>query len=300
MVDGGDHGPPASGAVLAAQDGVVDAAMQELLEGGGAVGVLFTAGDPGVGGVDVVGGAEHGDFGHQLRLGTEQWAGPCGCGGRGPFPCGGADLVGQFSDQLRPASEVLRPFGILVHRSRDGRQPAQWANVGGSRSLGCGQAPVEHGRGVEGVTQRGGGSLVQCGDGVVAVESEQGQVAAQHGPGFGVGDVTGDRGGGLVDAGHGGGASELFGGGGERIGVHAGRAEQSGEGVDFGAGGGGGRDLAAVAAQDRGEDVDRGRRVGGFGREDAVRVGFGGRKVDVVLVFGAGCGDVELLAGQLI
>ena len=35
------------------------------LECGGAVGVLFGAGDAGVGGVDVVGGAEHRDFGQQ-------------------------------------------------------------------------------------------------------------------------------------------------------------------------------------------------------------------------------------------
>src|ERR1700758_4866059 len=57
------HGFPALGAGLAAADGGVEASGDELLDGRGAVGVLLGSGDAGVGGIDVVGGAEHGDFG---------------------------------------------------------------------------------------------------------------------------------------------------------------------------------------------------------------------------------------------
>ena len=78
------------------------------------------------------------------------------------------------------------------------------------------------------------------------------------------------------------GAGGVFGGCGERVGVHGGRAVQPGERVVLGGGGGVGGDLGAVAAQDRREDVDRGGGMGGFGRQDAVGVGFGGGEVDVV------------------
>ena len=64
------------------------------------------------------------------------------------------------------------------------------------------------------------------------------------------------------------------------------------------AGGGGGRDLGAVAAQRRGQDVDGGLGVGGFGGDDAVRVGFGGGQIDVVFDASAGQGDVKQLAGE--
>jgi len=71
-------------------------------------------------------------------------------------------------------------------------------------------------------------------------------------------------------------------------------------GSDSAAAGAVGGHLCAVAAQDRREDVDCGGGMGGLGRQDAVGVGFGGGKVDVVSVFAAGARDVELLAGEPI
>ena len=64
------------------------------------------------------------------------------------------------------------------------------------------QAPVQDGGGVVGVAERGGGGLVQGRDGVVSFDGQQGEVAAQHGPGLGVGEVVAQLGGGGVDAGH--------------------------------------------------------------------------------------------------
>ena len=56
--------------------------------------------------------------------------------------------------------------------------------------------------------------------------------------------------------------------------------------------------MGAVAAQRRGQDVDRGLGVGGFGGDDAVRIGFGGGQIDMVFHPPAGQGDVKQLAGQ--
>ena len=134
----------------------------------------------------------------------------------------------------------------------------------------------------------------------MAVDGQQGQVAPQHRPGAVVGDVGADRDGGGVDVGHGGRAGSVFGGGGERVGVHRGRGVQPGERIGFGGRGAVGGHLGAVAAQDLREDVDGGGGMGGFGRQDAVRVGFGGGKVEVVFVFAAGARNVELLAGEPI
>ena len=71
---------------------------------------------------------------------------------------------------------------------------------------------------------------------------------------------------------------------------------QSADGVGFGGGDGVGGLLRAVAAQDRGEDVDRRRWMGRLREDDAVRVGFGGGEVEVVGGAAAGECDVELLA----
>ena len=74
-----------------------------LLDHGRAVGVLLGSGDAGVGGIDVVGGAEDGDFGHQRGPLIEQRARPRGGGGGLPGAGAGADVVGQVGDQLRRA-----------------------------------------------------------------------------------------------------------------------------------------------------------------------------------------------------
>ena len=73
----GEAAPALRAGFAAAQRGV-DAGVDELLDGRGAVGVLFGAGDAGVGGIDVVGGAEHRDLGHQLGLVGDQGARPGG------------------------------------------------------------------------------------------------------------------------------------------------------------------------------------------------------------------------------
>ena len=49
-----------------------------------------------------------------------------------------------------------------------------------------------------------------------------------------------------------------------------------------------------------GQHVDGGVGVGGFGGQDAVRVGFGGGQIDVVFHLAAGQRHVEQLAGQAI
>ena len=103
-----------------------------------------------------------------------------------------------------------------------------------------------------------------------------------------------------VDGRHDRGPGVLFGGRGEGVGVHVGGAVQAGKRVGVGGGDAVRRLLGAVAGQDGGEDIHGGRRVGGFGRQDAVRVGFGGGAVEVVFGASAGAGNVELLAGQAL
>src|SRR5271166_834766 len=56
---------PAGGVGAGAGEVGVKAGVDELLDHGRAVGVLFGSGDAGVGGIDVMGGAEDGDFGHE-------------------------------------------------------------------------------------------------------------------------------------------------------------------------------------------------------------------------------------------
>ena len=80
--------------------------------------------------------------------------------------------------------------------------------------------------------------------------------------------------------------------------VHGGGRTQPQERIVGLARGGGGRDLGAVAGQSFGQDVDGGFGVGGFGGDDAVWVGFGGRQIDVVFDAAAGQRDVKQLAGE--
>ena len=269
----------------------------QLLEGRRAVGVLFGAGDAGVGEVDVVGGAEHRDLGHQLGLLSQQGARP----GRDGTGLPGARRRGSgrpVADELGARVQVGAPLGVSRQRVGDGGQPAQRTDPLGGRPVRCRQPPVEHGGEVDGVSQAGWRRRRVGPRWVVAVDGQQGQVAAQHRPRAAVGDVGADRDRGGVDAGHGGRAGECV----RRL-RSARRCTwrprvQPVERVVFGGRGAVGGHLGAVAAQDRGEDVDGGRGMGGFGRQDAVRVGFGGGEVDVVFGLAAGEGDVELLAGE--
>ncbi|BCI90254.1 hypothetical protein NIIDMKKI_54600 [Mycobacterium kansasii] len=105
---------PACGVGVGPSEGGVEAGVDEVLEDLGAVGVLFGAGDAGVGGIDAVGGAKDGDFGHQRGALTEQWACPGRCGGRLPRAGGGAYGVGEFGDQFGSRGEVGTPLGVGV------------------------------------------------------------------------------------------------------------------------------------------------------------------------------------------
>ena len=111
---------------------------------------------------------------------------------------------------------------------------------------------------------------------------DDGQVLAQHRPGLGAGQAGVELVGGDVQLGQRGGGGDLVGGFAEGVVVHGGGGAEAGEGVGGIAGCRGGRDLGAVAAQRRGQDVYGGLGVGGFGRDDAVRIGFGGGQIDVV------------------
>lgn len=70
------------------------------------------SGDAGVGWVDVVGGAEDGDFGEQVAVVVEQGARPCRCGGGIPAAGGGANVFGEFADELSALLQAGRPRRI--------------------------------------------------------------------------------------------------------------------------------------------------------------------------------------------
>ena len=132
-VDALGEAAPALGAGLAAAQRGVDAAVDELLDGRRAVGVLFGAGDAGVGDIDVVGGAEHRDLGHQLGLLSQQGARPGRDGAGLPLARGGADLVGQIADELGARVQVGAPLRVCGQRVGDGGQPAQRTDPLGGR-----------------------------------------------------------------------------------------------------------------------------------------------------------------------
>ena len=96
-VEGGGELVPAGGVGAGAGQSGIEAGVDGLLDDGRAVGVLFGAGDAGVGWVDVVGGAEDRDFGQQVAVVVEQGPRPGGCGGGIPGAGGGADVVGEFA-----------------------------------------------------------------------------------------------------------------------------------------------------------------------------------------------------------
>ena len=214
-----------------------------------------------------------------------------------PGAGGVADLVGELGDEVRAGAQVWAPLRVGVEDVGGVGQPAQRPSGACGAGWG-GQAPVEHGGGVVGVAERGLGGVVQRVEGVVSFYGQQGQVAAQHRPCSCVGDVCAECCGGGVDARHEGGAGVLFGGARQGVRVHGGGAVQAGEGVGVGGGDTVGGLLGAVAGQDGGEDIDGSGRVRGFGGQDAVGVGLGGGAVEVVFGAPAGCGDVELLAGE--
>jgi hypothetical protein len=76
--------------------------------------VLFGSGEAGVGGIDVVGGAEDCDFGHQRGPLIQQRPRPRGCAAVFPTVGGVADLVGQFGDQLCALVQVGAPLRVGV------------------------------------------------------------------------------------------------------------------------------------------------------------------------------------------
>ena len=100
--------------------------------------------------------------------------GPCGCGGRCPGACGGANVVGQFGDEVGATMQVLTPLRILAELVGYGGQPAQRADAGRMAAGGV-DAPIEHGGGVAGVVEPAFGDGL--GEGLGRVVSCAGQQA---------------------------------------------------------------------------------------------------------------------------
>jgi Integrase core domain len=115
---------------------------------------------------------------------------PGGCGGSVPGAGGGSDLIGEFRDEFGALLQVGRPGRVGGEHVGDGGQPAQRSAVCRVGAAGGREAAVQDGGGVVGVAERGVGGLVQGRDGVVSFDGQQGEVAAQHGPGLGVGEVV--------------------------------------------------------------------------------------------------------------
>ena len=115
-VDAFGEAAPALCAGLAAAQRGVDAAVDELLDRRRAVGVLFGAGDAGVGGIDVVGGAEHRDLGHQLWLLASSGRAQAGAVRVAIARCC-ADLLGQFGDELGARVQVGAPLRVCGEAS---------------------------------------------------------------------------------------------------------------------------------------------------------------------------------------
>ena len=97
-------------------------------------------------------GTEHGDFGGQFGCRSDEGFGPCGCGGRCPGACGGADLVGQFGDEIGATVQVVTPLRILAESVGYGGQPAQRTDAGRMAAGGV-DAPIEHRGRVAGVVE---------------------------------------------------------------------------------------------------------------------------------------------------
>ena len=105
---------------------------------------------------------------------------------------GVADLVGQLGDQIRAGTQVGAPLRVVGQQRRGRRQPTQRPHPvgGGPARVGAGgvDAPVDLGGGVVGAEQLVlGGGVGQCGEWVMAVCGDDGQVLAQHRPGLGTG-----------------------------------------------------------------------------------------------------------------
>ncbi len=189
----GERGP---GGAVAGVDRLRDPRVEALL--GAAVGgaQLGLAGRAGVVLGDGVGGAEDGDVPAQLPvlLGQQQ-ASPAG-GGRDRVRLRGlADVTDRRGDLGGAGGEVGPPVRVVGEALRDPGEPGQWAG-GVAAGVGGVEAPVEDGGdvgcGVDlAAAQRGG----ERGDGVLAVGGEQGEVAAEGGPGGAVSDAGDD----LVD-----------------------------------------------------------------------------------------------------
>ena len=111
---------------------------------------------------------------------------------------------------------------------------------------------------------------------------QQGQVVAQHGPALRVGEarVQGvGKGRQLVESGC---AEKGFGGGAQCVVVHVGGCSDPQQRICGLAFGGGCRHLRSVAGQNLRQDIDGSIGVGGFQGEDAVRIVFCRRQIDVI------------------
>ena len=147
---------------------------------------------------DTVSGAEHHQVGQQFAvLRVEQLPRPCRCGRRCQLGGVPAYLGGGLLDQATACGQVPAPPWSPRSRVWDAGQPGRRP---GLRWCGCGWGPGaspgrrRRRRRCRSPAAQGGG---ERGFGVMAVGGEQGQVAAQGGPGGGVEDAGGQ----LLDVG---------------------------------------------------------------------------------------------------
>ena len=275
-------------------------ALQGGLYVAGPHGVLPRSGETRVGVLHAHRGTEHGDFGRQRGIHGDQGPRPRGSGAVGPGPCTLANLVCQALDQLLTPNQIGAPGRVIGQCLRDGGKPAQHTDARGVRTGGIDAVIEDRGR-VGGVVDAAlGQRLGQQRAGIGTAERQDGQVAAQHRPGLALAE-TGDHlvGDGVQPVARTG-AQLAFRGHAEGVVEHVGRGLQSRRGIFGAAGFGGGRHLGAVAGQRAGQDVDGGVGVGGLGGQQPVRIAFGGRQVQVVLVGGAGHRDIQRLAGECV
>ena len=151
-VDGVDELTESCDRGASATDRVHRGVVQEPPDGARPCRVLVGADEAAVLGRYSVRGTEHGDFGGQFGCRPDEGFGPCGCGGRCPGACGGANLVGQFGDEIGATMQVLTPLRILAESVGYGGQPAQRADAGRMAAGGV-DAPIEHSGRVAGVVE---------------------------------------------------------------------------------------------------------------------------------------------------
>jgi len=260
----GERGP---GGAVAGVDRLRDPGVEVLLGTAVGGGQLGLAGRAGVVLGDGVGGAEDGDVAAQLPVLVGQQQSSPGGGGRDRVGLRGlADLTDRRRDLGGACGEVGPPVRVVGEALRKLGEPGQRAGgvaagvAAGSRRQSR-TAATSAAVSISRAAQRGG----ERGDRVLPVGGEQGEVAAEGGPGGAVGDAGDDLVDGVLEVLGPAGAVDVDGGVAEAVAVPGVGGGQVGVWVGKLLAGGGGGDLGFVAAQDLLEDVD-GRSGGGWRR----------------------------------